>query len=324
MKHIRSNHPRIRRLFLITLAALIFVFLLRWSYELVFTNNDIIVSAPHFGTGFSGVPYGRQFFNIATDKITQMDITGNTIVIDQKYEKTANLSSVTHRFDEDHQRLRGLINDHDAIVQTENLQGLAGNQTLTMTIGVTPQQFDDMVNSLRELGTLQSFVVNQVDKTNEFNMLLAQQEVLRTTRDSYASLQELGGSIQDMLLLQERILVVERDLQHLGVDLGVFATEHSFCTINFTLREHEAPSVSIRFLLNAALTSFWWTLGAAAIIAFAILSLLVAVTLGLWLHINIRKQMQGPVSEDLGSEDFVPEDTESEEAETEDTDRFTT
>ena len=324
MKHIRSNHPRIRRLFLITLAALIFVFLLRWSYELVFTNNDIIVSAPHFGTGFSGVPYGRQFFNIATDKITQMDITGNTIVIDQKYEKTANLSSVTHRFDEDHQRLRGLINDHDAIVQTENLQGLAGNQTLTMTIGVTPQQFDDMVNSLRELGTLQSFVVNQVDKTNEFNMLLAQQEVLRTTRDSYASLQELGGSIQDMLLLQERILVVERDLQHLGVDLGVFATEHSFCTINFTLREHEAPSVSIRFLLNAALTSFWWTLGAAAIIAFAILSLLVAVTLGLWLHINIRKQMQGPVSEDLGSEDFVPEDTESEEAETEDTDKFTT
>jgi len=282
-------------MFLTVVAAFLLVFVLRWCFEMFFTNNNIIVSTPSFGMGLESYSYRRQFSNIATDKITQMGIAGDTVVIDQKYEKTANLSSVSHRFDEDHETLRELIYTHDAIVQTENLQGLLGNQILTMTIGVTPQQFDDMVNGLRYLGTLHSFIVNQVDRTNEFNMLLAQQEVLRKTRDSYATLQEMGGNIQDMLLLQERILVVETELQHLGVDLGVFATEHSFCTINFTLREQEAPFISIQLALRSASVSFWWTLAAAAIISFTILGLLGAVTLGLWLRIQLGKQMQAPI-----------------------------
>ena len=299
MKYIKSNRTHIRRLFFASVAVFLLVFLLRLSYQLIFSNNDIIVTAPSISMGFEAHSPRRLLSNIATDKISQMDITGNTIIIDQKYEKTANLSSVSHRFDDDHERLRALIDAHDAIVQTENLQGLPGNQILTMTIGVIPQQFDDMVNSLRELGTLRSFTVNRVDKTNEFNSLLAQQEVLRKTRDSYAALQELGGSLQDMLLLQERILVVETELQHLGVDLGIFATEHSFCTINFVLREQEAPLLSIHFVLRGAMISFWWTLGAAMIVSFVVLGLLGAVTFGLWLRIQISKQMQAPEAEDI-------------------------
>ena len=299
MKHIRTNHARIRRLFLMVAGLFLLTFLLRWGYELVFTNHDIIVSAPFAPAptthmNFEAHSYGRRVLsNIATDKISQMDTAGNTVVIDQKYEMTANLTSVSHRFDDDHERLRALIDAHDAIVQTENLQGLPGNQVLTMTIGVMPQQFDDLVNSIRELGTIRSFTVNRVDMTNEFNRLLAQQEVLRMTRESYAVLQEMGGNIQDMLLLQERILAVEAELQHLGVDLGIFATEHSFCTVNFVLREQEAPFISIQFVLRTAFDSFWWTLGASMIAAFVILGLLGAVTFGLWLRIMIGKQMVG-------------------------------
>jgi len=280
-------------------AAFLVVFFLRWGYELVFTNHDIVVTTPLPSSGVHLETYSfrRQVSNIATDKIVQMDIGGNAVIIDHKYEKTANLSSVSYRFDEDHENLRRLIDSHDAIVQTENIHGLPGNQTLTMTIGVVPQQFDDMVDSLRELGTLRSFTVNRVDKTNEFNSLLAHQEVLRKTRESYAILQDLGGSIQDMLLLQERILVVETELQHLSVDLGIFATEHSFSTINFELREREAPFFSIQFMLRSAFNSFWWTLGAAAILSFVVLGLLGAVAFGLWLRMLISRQMQEPEGE---------------------------
>ena len=299
MKHMRSNRTRIRRLFIMAAAAFLVVFFLRWGYELVFTNHDIVVTTPLPSSGVHLETYSfrRQVSNIATDKIVQMDIGGNAVIIDHKYEKTANLSSVSYRFDEDHENLRRLIDSHDAIVQTENIHGLPGNQTLTMTIGVVPQQFDDMVDSLRELGTLRSFTVNRVDKTNEFNSLLAHQEVLRKTRESYAILQDLGGSIQDMLLLQERILVVETELQHLSVDLGIFATEHSFSTINFELREREAPFFSIQFMLRSAFNSFWWTLGAAAILSFVVLGLLGAVAFGLWLRMLISRQMQEPEGE---------------------------
>ncbi|MCL2526849.1 MAG: DUF4349 domain-containing protein [Defluviitaleaceae bacterium] len=289
MKHIKTNYPRIRRIFLTSIAIFLLVFLLRWGYEIVFFRHDILITAPHTGMSFDGHSYRIRISNIATDQVTQKAITGESIVIDQKYEKTANIASVSHRFDEDHERLRALITAHDAMVQTENLQGLPGSQILTMTIGVMPQQFDDMVNSIRALGTLQSFTVNRVDRTNEFNNLLAHQEVLRKTRESYATLQEMGGSIQDMLLLQERILLVETELQHLGVDLGVFASEHSFCTINFSLREQEAQALSLQFALNGAATSFWWTLGAAVIVSFAIIGLLGVAVLGLWLRIQVGK-----------------------------------
>ncbi|MCL2572476.1 MAG: DUF4349 domain-containing protein [Defluviitaleaceae bacterium] len=300
MKHIRSNRTRIRCLFLTVVATFFVVFLLRLSY-LIFTNNSTIVTTPPANMSLETYSFRRQMSNIATDRISQMDVTGNTVIIDQKYDKTANLSSVSHRFDEDHDRLRLLIDSHDAIVQAENLQGLPGNQILTMTIGVTPQQFDDMVNNLRELGDLRSFTVTRVDKTNEFNSLLAQQEVLRKTRDSYTALQELGGSIQDMLLLQERILAVETELQHLNVDLGIFATEHSFCTINFVLREQEASFISISIVLDYAFDSLLWTLFAAAVTSLITLGLLVVVILGLWLRTQLNKQLQAPETEDTNT-----------------------
>lgn len=297
MNHMRSNRNRIRRLFIVAATAFLLVFFLRWGYELIFTNHDIIVTTPSPNMHLETYSFRRQASNIATDKIVQM-VAGNAVVIDHKYEKIANLSSVSYRFDQDHENLRTLIDAHDAIVQTENIHGLPGNQTLTMTIGVIPEQFDYMVDSLRELGTLRSFTVNRVDKTNEFNSLLAHQEVLRKTRESYAALQDLGGSIQDMLLLQERILVVETELQHLSVDLGIFATEHSFSTINFELREREAPFFSVQFVLRSAFNSFWWTLGAAAILSFVMLGLLGVVAFGLWLRMQIGRQMQEPAVED--------------------------
>jgi len=281
MKHINNNRARIRRLFFWALAIFVLVFILRFSYELIFPNNNVSTTASFAPSiNFEPFPLHRHV---------------------QNNEKTANLSSVSHNFDQDHGRLRALIDAHDAVVQTENLHGLPGNQVLTITIGVMPQQFDGMVDSLRELGTLRSFTVNRVDKTNEFNSLLAHQEVLRMTRESYAALQQLGGSIQDMLLLQERILAVETELQHLSVDLGVFATAHSFCTINFVLREQAPSFISIQFVLDSAFDSFLWTLGAVAIVSFTIVGLLAAVAFGLWLRIKISKQLQ--VSESKEKQD---------------------
>ena len=298
MKHYKNNRARIRRLFIVAVVMFMLVFCLRLGYVLIFTGNDIIFTPPPIGSVDYSAPYLRRTANIATEKISQVDGAGNIIVIDQKYEKTATISSVSNRFEQDQERLREVINSHDAIVQMENLQGLPGNQTLSMTIGVIPQQFDDMVIAVRELGTLRGFTVNRVDKTDEFNNLLAQQEVLHTTRAHYAALQELGGSLQEMLLLQERILVVETELQHLGVDLGLFATEHSFCTINFVLAEQAAPSISVQFVLRSAFESFVWTIFAAIIISVVILGLLTTVTLGLWLRLQINKSLQSPESEE--------------------------
>jgi len=287
----KKNRTKLRRLFFLTGAIFVLVFALRFSYDLFFDSN-VNRQPDVFGLNYSvSLGLDRPFLlqNIATDRIVQRDIAGNTVAIDQKYEKTANISSISHNFDNDHERLRHLIENYDAMVQAETLRGLPGDQTLTITIGVAPDQFDDMVNSLRELGTLRSFTVNRVDKTDEFNNLLAQQEVLRMTRESYAALQALGGSIQDMLLLQDRILQVETELQHLGVSLGIFDTGHSFCTINLTLREQEPSFITLQFVVAIAFSSLAWTAAAVAITLSIALGMLGAIALGLWLWDKVKK-----------------------------------
>lgn len=128
--------------------------------------------------------------NIATDKISQKDYAGQDITIDQKYEKSANISAMTSDFQNENQNLRDIISQYDAVIQSENLSGLEGNQRLSMRIGVMPDNFDDIIESIKTIGTLRSFTVNKEDKTAEFKSLLAEQQTIEKTRDSYIAMKE--------------------------------------------------------------------------------------------------------------------------------------
>lgn len=252
-----------RKLFRGFILAFLAVFVLRWGYEVFFSSHDILLS----GTNWSNSNFevsskdSARTTNYASSKITVQDTKGQAVTIDQKYEKTAFLSATTTAFAADNTRLRQVIADQDAVIQAENLSGLSGSQTLAITIGVVPEHFDTLAESLRDIGSLQSLTINKVDKTDAYRKLLASQATLTKTRESYAALKEMGGSIQDLLTVEEKLLEVERNLQELGVDIGLFSSEQSFCTVNFTLREVAKQTVSVRFLLRCLQTSFFWTLG---------------------------------------------------------------
>ncbi|MGL5434068.1 MAG: DUF4349 domain-containing protein [Lachnospiraceae bacterium] len=271
------------------------IFLLRWGYEVFFTNRDIVISHESYAenANMEGEDYSSRVVtkNIATDKINQKDNSGQDITIDQKYEKSANMSAVTSDFANDNENLRTIINENDAVIQSENLTGLQGRQMLTMKIGVMPENFDTVVEQIKTVGTLRGFTVNKEDKTAEFRSLLAEQQTLIKTRDAYQSMKEKGGSIQDLLMLEEKILEVEISLQNLGVNIDTYSTEHSFCTINFTLNESESivQETSLRFIFRCARNSFFWTIGLYALLAVLTLGGLAFVVMFLTLALSLRK-----------------------------------
>ena len=98
----------------------------------------------------------------------------------------------------------------------------------------------------------------------------------------------MGGEIKDLLLLEDRILEVEAKLQDLGVDIGVYSTENSFCTINFALRETAQYAISIRFVLSCAKSSLTWTLSVFAVTLFVVAAALFALWIILLLVNNIK------------------------------------
>lgn len=163
------------------------IFLLRFGYEVFFTNHDVVINY-EYSTSYLNNDSGDialesnsppMTLNIATAKINQKDNTGQSITIDQKYEKSANISAKTSDFQNDNQNLRAIINENDAVIQMENLTGLEGRQNLTMMIGVMPDHFDKIIEDIKTIGTLQGFAVNKQDKTAEFRNLLAEQETKR-------------------------------------------------------------------------------------------------------------------------------------------------
>lgn len=258
---------RIRKVFAWLLIAFVVVFLLRWGYEVFFSSSDVLIQ-----TNSDAMFAVNAKSNIATDRVKQKGVSGETILLDQKYDKTATMSSTTKDFDGVNDALRGIVETYGAVIQMENLSGLKGQQVLKMSIGVMPDQFDAVVDAIKALGELHSFKVAKVDKTDEYRMLMAEIETLEKTRDAYSSLKQQGGEIADLLMLEDKILEVEAKLQSLGVDAGLFATDNSFCTVNYSLQENSIQSTSMWFLLSCAMVSFFWTLSAFAVVMVMLLA----------------------------------------------------
>lgn len=304
-KTMKLNATLLRKAVITFLLLFLITFVARTAYELIFTGRDVTVTYDQNNySNYELTTSGKTLnSNVASERISQQ-VDGQTIKIDQKYEKTANISSTSNRFAEDNAALRQIIEQKDAVIQSENLRGLAGKQTLEMTIGVMPDNFDAFVEEIQSIGEVRSFNVNKVDKTNEYRELMAQKETLQKSIDSYTEMKARGGEIKDLLLLEEKILETQEKIQNLGVSLGVYSSENSFCTIIFSMQETRISATevdfSMRFVFSCISSAFFWT----ALFYFAAFICIIGALLGIWLilliFLKIREQLADKPEPPLG------------------------
>lgn len=182
---------------------------------------------------------------------------GTPTTVDQKYEKVGTLASHSTNFEHDESRLRTLIEEYEMLIQFEQQSGLAGDRRLQMALGVFPEKFDQIMTHIQQIGILVSLQINKSDKTNEYKKLEAKKRSLEKTREALVNLKGQGGSIKELIELENRILEIENTIQNLGVRLGEFDEEHEFCTIKFILVEiKKRPPIPISQRLKVA---FEWT-----------------------------------------------------------------
>ena len=177
--------------------------------------------------------------------------------LDQKYEKIANINAVSGEFENEESKVRDEIQKLNALIQYENKTGNEGYRRLELVIGVPPKSFDRLFQNLIKIGKVQSKEITKKDKTNEYKELNARKLSLEKTKASLENLKSKSGKINEYMLLENRILEIEQQLQALGVSLGSFDDENEFCTIKFTLNEGK---IIQNGLLEHVIDALIWTI----------------------------------------------------------------
>lgn len=196
--------------------------------------------------------------------------------IEQKYEKVGDLSNLSSDFSADERKARTAVVAQHGIIQEEQNTIGRGARVLQLTIGVPPDTFDNSVEVLKQVGRNQHAEITKTDKTNEFLDLRAKRGSLEKTRDALLALKSQGGKLEELIVLEKEVLLLENQIQALGVTLGQFDKENQFCTVRFALVEDiSGPS---RNHLGNLLTAIEWASQAyLVILGIALLGLLCIV-----------------------------------------------
>jgi len=225
-----------------------------------------------------------------------------TSSVDQKYEKIASVSSQSNSFDEDEKKLRELTVSHNALIQYEQNAGLPRNRKLNLAIGVPPRNFDSMVAKVKEIGKVVSLRVDKTDKTNEYKDLNAKKVSLEKTREGLIALKSKGGSIDESINLENRILEIESELQALGVSLGEFDKENEFCTVKVTLAEDATVKTGISFAQRVKV-AFEWTVKFYLMMIFILLGIVGVAFLGTNVFEQFKSTQNHATKSETKSED---------------------
>ena len=192
--------------------------------------------------------------------------------IDQKYEKTANITCKTDDFEKDEQEIRQTIEQNNAIIQYQQKSGNEGNRKLSLQIGVPPLKFDTFVEDIKKNQKIQAVSITKKDKTNEYRELNAKLASLKKTRESLSELKSKGGKIEEFIQLENRILEIDEKLQDLGVQLGNFDSENEFCTVKLSLNEGKVEKISLTQRIKVALE---WTIEYYLLLIFGLILALI-------------------------------------------------
>lgn len=263
---------QIWRFFLALVGLFLIMFTVQFVYLATKSSNYSYRDAGDLLNNFSGGL--RLSNNIASKKYKSNSGAGQqTVSVDQKYEKTANMTCRTTSFSEDEKMIRQTIKEENALIQFEQKSGTDNNRQLFLQVGVPPDRFDAFVEKIKAAQKIVKFDVSKKDKTNEYRELNSQREALQNTRAALIELKSKGGKIDEYISLENRILDIDSQLQQLGVQLGSFDSENEFCTVNISLQEGKEYKRSWSSILKGAFEwSIKYYLFLMTAIAFALLS----------------------------------------------------
>lgn len=249
----------------------LFIFRLLYGYVAI----DKVSSYEEVSDYFSHLGEVRKNYASEKFKMKQEVQTASTQASNQKFEKTASIKSKSSEFEKDDKEIKARTKDFNAVIQYEQNLGQKGERQIHLLIGVNPILFDSFYVEMQKIGVLKATQITKVDKTNEYKQLNAKKTSLEKTLESLKELKTKGGQIADCILLNDKILATEEQLQGLGVELGNFDAENEFCSVRLSLYEGATEkNISVMHRVKVALE---WTIKYFSLLVCTLLGLLVVI-----------------------------------------------
>lgn len=243
---------KLKRLILFLILGFIILFFFRLMYGYTTTPDDHSTE----NIFFQSIGDVKRNYASKEYKVRSNTAEISAIKVDQKYEKIAEINTKSTQFDQEEIQARRQIERYQALIQFEQKSGNQGYRKLNLLVGVPPENFDSLYNSLIIIGNIQAKQITKKDKTNEYKELNAKKASLEKIRASLLELKSKEGEIEEYMGLENRILEIEQELQGLGVSLGDFDAENEFCTVQFSLAEGKVITISFSHRIKVALE---WT-----------------------------------------------------------------
>ena len=252
----KSFRQSLRKLILVLFSLFIILFAFRIIYG--YQTHDNLDNTPSYADLLNNSTFDlRKNYASKEYKLDQSGGVQSAIRVDQKYEKIADVKTMSSDFEKEEKLVRHSIEKNNALIQFEQKSGNEGYRSLNLIIGVPPENFDTLYNQLTKIGSVQSKQITKNDKTNEYKELNAKKASLEKIRASLIELKSKGGKIEEYIDLENRILDIEQQLQELGVNLGNFDEENEFCTVKLILSEGKVAEISVLHRIKVALE---WTI----------------------------------------------------------------
>ena len=250
-----------KKIFLLVLGIFLIIFLIKFFWEFgIFEKSK---SANYFGSYiYSGSmkDSSLRIGNVAsTSVVFQAPGFESGQILEQKYEKTTNISAESSSFDEDEKKTRSIIENFSAIIQFENSSGLEGERLLSLVIGVKPESFQALSDALFDIAKPVSLATTKTDRTNDYRTLLASKKSLEKTRDGLVALRIPGATLSDLVNLEIKIMEIEEKIQSIAVSLGNFTEEESLSTIQYEMMEIQKVNLAEK-IIGAALNALAWSI----------------------------------------------------------------
>ncbi len=156
-------------------------------------------------------------------------------LLDRKLIRTATVQVETDAVSQKFEEIGNIAVSSGGLVFSSSFGNDGERQTASITVRVPGERYQEVLVSLRKLGTVKSEQSNATDVTEEFTDLGSQLKNLQATEREYLKLLARAETIDEILVVQDRITGARAQIEQVQGRINLLANQTDLATITVHL-----------------------------------------------------------------------------------------
>lgn len=174
-------------------------------------------------------------FTVDTNGGDVINSPDNPVLANRKIIYIANLALISTNPDTVYNNIVDMLSTYDGYIESENIS----NRKYVVTIRVLSANLMDFVEDIKLEGDVLNYSKTSEDITNSYSTFEARLDALETEHQRILDLIELAVDLDDLLILHDKRVEIETELNQIGLQLATYDSLVDYSTINITITKIE-------------------------------------------------------------------------------------